>query len=30
MASAEKGRAIYERIYSKIRDRVFAAPEPES
>jgi creatinine amidohydrolase len=30
MASAEKGRAIYERIYSKIRDRVFAAPLPES
>ena len=29
-ASAEKGRAIYERIYSKIRDRVFTSPAPES
>jgi creatinine amidohydrolase len=30
MATADKGRAIYERIYTKIRDRVFAAPPPES
>src|SRR5215813_7310868 len=30
LASAEKGRAIYERIYSKIRDRVFVAPAPAS
>lgn len=30
LATAEKGRAIYERIYTKIRDRVFAAPAPES
>ena len=30
LASPEKGRAIYERIYTKIRDRVFAAPAPES
>jgi len=29
LASAEKGRAIYERIYTKIRDRVFRAPPPE-
>jgi creatinine amidohydrolase len=28
-ASPEKGRAIYERIYSKIRDRVFTSPAPE-
>ena len=26
LATAEKGRAIYERIYRLIRDRVFAAP----
>jgi creatinine amidohydrolase len=30
LATAEKGRAIYERIYSKIRERVFVAPPPES
>jgi creatinine amidohydrolase len=30
LANAEKGRAIYERIYSKIRDRVFTGPAPES
>jgi creatinine amidohydrolase len=30
LATPEKGRAIYERIYSKIRDRVFRAPPPES
>ncbi|HEY4307005.1 MAG TPA: creatininase family protein [Gemmatimonadaceae bacterium] len=30
LATAEKGRAIYERIYAKIRDRVFKAPPPES
>ena len=30
LATAEKGRAIYERIYTKIRDRVFTAPAPES
>ena len=30
LASAEKGRAIYERIYSRIRDRIFVAPSPES
>jgi creatinine amidohydrolase len=30
LATAEKGRAIYERIYTKIRDRVFSAPAPES
>jgi creatinine amidohydrolase len=28
LATAEKGRAIYERIYTKIRDRIFAAPTP--
>ena len=28
LASAEKGRAIYERIYTKIRDRIFVAPPP--
>ena len=30
LATAEKGRAIYERIYSRIRDRVFVAPTPET
>jgi creatinine amidohydrolase len=30
LASAEKGRAIYERIYSRIRDRIFVAPSTES
>ena len=29
LASAEKGRALYERIYGRIRDRVFVAPTPE-
>lgn len=28
LATAEKGRAIYERLYTKIRDRIFAAPPP--
>jgi creatinine amidohydrolase len=30
MATAEKGRAIYERLYTQIRDRVFVAPSPET
>jgi creatinine amidohydrolase len=30
LASPEKGRAIYERIYTKIRDRVFVAPPADS
>jgi len=30
LATAEKGRAIYERIYGRIRDRVFVAPTPET
>lgn len=30
LATADKGRAIYERIYTKIRDRVFVAPPAES
>jgi creatinine amidohydrolase len=30
LATAEKGRAIYERIYTKIRDRIFVAPPPMS
>jgi creatinine amidohydrolase len=29
LATAEKGRAIYERIYTRIRDRVFVAPLPD-
>jgi creatinine amidohydrolase len=29
LATAEKGRAIYDRIMSRIRDRVFVAPAPE-
>lgn len=29
LASAEKGRALYHRIYSRIRDRVFVAPPAE-
>jgi creatinine amidohydrolase len=29
LASAEKGRAIYERILGRIRDRVFVSPTPE-
>lgn len=28
LATAEKGRAIYERLYTKIRERVFVAPPP--
>lgn len=28
LASAEKGRALYERIYTRIRDRIFLAPAP--
>ena len=30
LATAEKGRAIYERIYTKIRTRVFVAPAPDT
>lgn len=30
LASAEKGQAIYERIYAKIRERIFIAPPAES
>lgn len=30
LATAEKGRAIYERIHARIRDRIFVAPPPES
>jgi creatinine amidohydrolase len=30
LATAEKGRALYERIYTKIRDRVFVAPSTET
>lgn len=30
LATAEKGRAIYERIYSRIRDRIFIAAPVES
>lgn len=30
LATAEKGRAIYERIYERIRDRIFVAPPAES
>jgi creatinine amidohydrolase len=29
MATAEKGRALYERLYTRIRDRVFVAPPAE-
>jgi creatinine amidohydrolase len=29
LATAEKGRAIYERIHSRIRERIFVAPPPE-
>lgn len=29
LATAEKGRALYERIYTRIRDRIFAAPPPD-
>ena len=28
LATPEKGRAIYERIYTRIRDRIFIAPPP--
>ena len=30
LATAEKGRALYERIYNRIRDRIFVAPPAES
>jgi creatinine amidohydrolase len=30
LATAEKGRALYERIYTRVRDRIFVAPSPES
>jgi len=30
LASAEKGRAIYQRIYTRIRDRIFVSPSAES
>ena len=30
LASAEKGRALYERIYAQIRERIFVAPSPET
>jgi creatinine amidohydrolase len=30
LATAEKGRALYERLYTRIRDRVFVAPTAES
>src|SRR5512143_2648638 len=30
LATAEKGRALYERIYKRIRDRIFVAPPVES
>ena len=29
LATPEKGRALYERIYSRVRDRVFLTPAPE-
>src|SRR4029079_7112749 len=29
LATAEKGRALYERLYTRIRDRVFVAPAAE-
>jgi creatinine amidohydrolase len=28
LASAEKGKRLYERIYAKISDRIFLAPAP--
>lgn len=30
LATAEKGRALYERIYTRVRDRIFVAPLPET
>jgi creatinine amidohydrolase len=30
LATAEKGRALYERLYTRIRDRVFVAPPAET
>ncbi len=30
LANAEKGRAIYDRIYTRIRDRIFASPPSQS
>jgi len=30
LASAEKGRALYDRLYTRIRQRVFVAPSPDT
>lgn len=30
LATAEKGRALYERIYARVRDRIFLAPPAEA
>jgi creatinine amidohydrolase len=30
LASADKGRALYERLYTRIRERVFVAPSPDT
>jgi creatinine amidohydrolase len=30
LATAEKGRALYERIYTRVRDRIFVAPSSEA
>jgi creatinine amidohydrolase len=30
LANPDKGRALYERIYSKIRERIFVAPSPDT
>jgi creatinine amidohydrolase/Fe(II)-dependent formamide hydrolase-like protein len=30
LAKAETGRALYERIYTLVRDRIFARPSPET
>jgi creatinine amidohydrolase len=30
LANPNKGRALYERIYSKIRERIFVAPSPDT
>jgi creatinine amidohydrolase len=30
LATADKGRAVYERIYERIRERIFVAPNPET
>jgi creatinine amidohydrolase len=29
-ATAEKGRALYDRIYSRVRERIFVAPPPDA